>query len=368
MIDFGDHVPEDSLAFDGTRGDWLHNAYALDYHRAAHEVFKEKRGKDFILFARQAAPGSQKYVAAFAGDYLTNFKGMRAALRGGLHFTSSGFSTWSVELGGYSGGRPDRETYIRWVQWSAFSPLMRSHGQTPREPWEYGPDATPIYKRMAWTRENLLPAIYSYALEANRTGVPMMRALPLVYADQSSLQKVDDEYLFGPDLLVAPMLEPGTKRRVILPSGRWVHLWSGKTHQGGQTQQITAPLEEIPVFLREGTLMPVQLAPSLKWGDSMTRGRVEALVVTPPRGKERRQWQIGTTNFAASSVPMSGGFQVTLAQNGPRVLLIYGAKVTRATFVGLDGRVFSSPSSLTRARGHVVLRLPKNIQQLRIWL
>ncbi len=367
MIDFGDWVPEDAHANDGTRGDWLHNAYALDYHRAAHEVFREKRGQDFILFARQAAPGSQKYVAAFAGDYLTNFKGMRAALRAGLNFTSSGFSTWSVELGGYSGGAPDRETYLRWVQWSAFTPLMRSHGQTPREPWEYGPDAVRVYKRMAWTRENLLPAIHSYALEANRSGVPMLRALPLIYPDESRVQNVDDQYLFGPDLLVAPMAQPGTARRVTFPSGRWVHLWSGTAHAGAQTGEIGAPLDEIPVFLREGALVPVEMAPSLKWGDSMTAGRVAALVVTPPQRVERREWQSGEATLEATSAPMAGGFSVTLPKNGPRVLLIYGANVASATFVGRDGRLDVLPLPLQREGGRIVVRVPDDALQVRVF-
>ena len=128
MVDYGDMVPDDAVFHGGQRGDEMHNFYYHDYQRAASEVFREKRGNDFILYARGAAPGTQKWVGQFAGDHASNFDGLKAVVTGALNLCACGYSNWGSDIGGYF-GLPEPAVYMRWVQFGCFSPLMRPHGK-----------------------------------------------------------------------------------------------------------------------------------------------------------------------------------------------------------------------------------------------
>ena len=264
MIDFGDLVPADAVFYDGSRGDAMHNFYAYGYHRTVSQAFRERRGDDFVLFARGGAPGSQAFVENFAGDHPANFAGLKAALLGSMSAATAAFSNYGSDLGGYD-GKGDEEVYLRWVEWSAFSPIMRAHGNQPREPWFYSDAAVDVYKRYAWVRENLVDYIENAAFHAHETGAPIMQALALAYPEEQALAKVDDEYMFGPDLLVAPVHTEGEQRDVVLPGGRWTSLWDGSVLAGSTTQRVPARVDEIPVFLRAGALVPLALAPLCSW-------------------------------------------------------------------------------------------------------
>jgi alpha-glucosidase (family GH31 glycosyl hydrolase) len=288
MADFGDVVPGDAVFYNGKRGVEMHNFYAYFYHQVYAQVFQEARGNDYVLFARAGCAGDQHSICYFAGDHQANFFGMRAALRGGLNAAACGLSNWGADAGGYSGW-PDPEVYIRWTEWAAFCPLMRYHGTTPREPWEFGDDAVAIYKRYAWLRENLLPYIESSAQEAHETGIPLMRPMPLAFPDSPELANCDDQYLFGPDILVAPVLGPGESRTVLLPPGRWTDFWTAESFLGARPHRIATPIDRIGVFLRPGAFVPVELAPSLVPGESMTAGRVKAVLATGPEAGARRR-------------------------------------------------------------------------------
>lgn len=324
MVDFGDLVPEDAQFYDGRGGEAMHNLYAYDYHRVFNQLYRERRRDDFVLFSRGAAPGSQAFVCQFAGDHETNFYGMAAALRGGLNLAASGFPFWGCDIGGYA-GQPDEEIYTRWVQWGAFSPIMRAHGTVPREPWEYSDETVRIYKKYAWVRENLLDYLYSAAVAAHRTGLPMMRPLPLAYPDQQ-LDVRDDEYLLGNDLLVAPVLTSGDTRRVLFPAGRWTSLWNGVTLTGGSEETISAPLDEIPVYLREGAIIPLRLNPQLTLGESLSNGQVSALLLTPPVAPTTAQcWQSAEHRAQCATTPLPDGFTVQLDDfHDTHYLLLYG--------------------------------------------
>lgn len=287
MVDFGDVIPDDAIFHNGKRGVEMHNFYAYYYHQTFSRVFEEARGQDYILFARAGCAGDQHSIGYFAGDHQANFFGMRAALHGGLNAAACGLSNWGADAGGYFGW-PDPEVYIRWTQWATFCPLMRYHGTTPREPWEFGDDAVAIYKRHAWLRENLLPYIMRSVQEANVTGIPLMRPMPMEFPDSPELADCDDQYMFGHDILVAPVLTPGEFREVRLPAGIWTDFWTAKPYDGGKTHRVPTPLERIGVFLRPGALIPVDLAPSLTPGDSMTNGRVKAALATASAAEVRK--------------------------------------------------------------------------------
>ena len=258
MVDFGDRVPEEAIFAGGKHGDEMHNFYSHDYHRTYSTVFREKRGDDFILIGRAAAPGTQKWVAQFGGDHSANFEGLQSVLTGALNLCSCGFSTWGSDLGGFLGW-PEPAVYMRWTQFACFSPLMRCHGRTPREPWNYGDDAITNYKYFAWVRENLLDYIYDAAIHANRTGIPMMRPMALAYPNEPSLAGVQDEYMFGDDLLVAPVLTENNFKTIRLPSGKWTSLWTGEVINGPTNFIGLVPLNIIPVYIGQGAVLPVEL-------------------------------------------------------------------------------------------------------------
>jgi alpha-glucosidase (family GH31 glycosyl hydrolase) len=278
MVDFGDRVPEDAIFYNGKKGAEMHNFYAYDYHRIYAETFSERRGDDFILFGRPAAPGTQKWVAQFSGDLRSNYRGLQGGLYGMLNLCSGGFSTWGSDLGGFRAW-PEPEVYMRWTQFACFSPLMRCHGRTPREPWEYGDKAVANYKHYAWVRENLLDYIYKSAVEAHRTGVPMIRPMAVAFPQQVSLAAINDQYMFGEDLMVCPVVTDDSSRSIVFPAGKWINLWNGNIVAGPCNIRIQTPLDTIPVYLKEGVIIPVQLNQNLRFGESMTNSRVNALIV-----------------------------------------------------------------------------------------
>jgi alpha-glucosidase (family GH31 glycosyl hydrolase) len=291
MVDFGDVVPDDAVFFNGKCGVEMHNFYAHSYHRAYREVFHAARGEDYVLFARSACAGDQASICYFAGDHQANFFGMRGALRGGLNAASCGLSTWGADAGGYTGW-PDPEVYIRWTQWAAFCPLMRFHGTTPREPWEFGDEAVAIYRKYAWLRESLVPYILAAAQKAHDTGLSIMRAMSFTYPQSRLLRGCDDQYMFGDDLLIAPMLGPGNSREVRLPPGVWTDFWTGREFAGNRIVELAMPLERIGVLLRQGAAVPMELPPSLRPGDSMSPGRVRAVLAT--RTPPGQPWRVDT--------------------------------------------------------------------------
>jgi alpha-glucosidase (family GH31 glycosyl hydrolase) len=346
MVDFGDLVPEDALFYDGRRGDEMHNFYAYDYHRLYRQVFAERRGDDQVLFSRSAAPGSQRWLGQFAGDHQPNFVGLTAALRGGLNLSACGFSTWGCDIGGYLGW-PDPETYIRWVEWGCFSPIMRCHGTEPREPWEYGEEAVRVYAFYARLRMNLLPYLTAAALAAHTTGVPMMR-LPQLLDDDPLLADCDDAYLLGRDLLVAPVHAAARERTVRFPRGRWTDFWTGEIIDGSTERVVDAPLDRIPVYLRAGAVVPVQLDETLAWGASLTGSRVGALVATPPA---------------------AGDFTLTLDTLDTPYLLLYGCTVAGVAVDGSALPALTGDAIITRPPGwyrdghRTIVRLPAGLRR-----
>ena len=336
MVDFGDITPDDAVFYDGQRGAEMHNFYYYQYQRTISEVYQEKRGNDFILYARGAAPGAQHWVGQFAGDHPANFDGLQHVLTGALNLCACGYSLWGSDIGGYF-GYPQPAVYMRWFQFGLFSPLMRPHGTAPREPWYFNEAAVTNYKFLAWTRENILNYTYNAAVIAHETGISMMRSMPVSFPQEPALAAVGDQYMFGPDLLVAPVVNEDTFKTISFPSGVWTSLWDGKTVSGPVKHKVSAPLDTIPVYLKPGAVLPVELSGELQFGQSMTNGRVSALIVTPPNGDKTVTLVITPGETAKVTVQSkTGGFGWTL-ENFPETgyLLIYGA--TNASTVRVNG-------------------------------
>jgi alpha-glucosidase (family GH31 glycosyl hydrolase) len=338
MVDFGDLTPDDAVFYDGRHGAQMHNFYYYDYQRTVSEVYQEKRGNDFILYARGAAPGTQRWVGQFAGDHPANFNGLGHVLTGALNLCACGYSLWGSDLGGYF-GYPQPAVYMRWFQFGCFSPLMRPHGTAPRDPWYFSEAAVTNYKFLAWTRENILNYTYNSAVIAHETGIPIMRSMPVSFPQETALAAVGDQYMFGPDLLVAPVVNEDTFKTISFPSGVWTSLWDGKTVSGPVQSKVSAPLDTIPVYLRPGAVMPVQLNQELQFGQSMTNGRVGALVVTPPSGDKTVTLVITPGETAKVTVQSKPGGAGWTLENLPETgyLLVYG--VTDASGVRVNGEV-----------------------------
>ena len=156
----------------------------------------------------------------------------------------------------------DAEVYIRWLQFGVFSSHLRAHGKQPREPWEYGPEATEIARRYLELRYRLLPYIYTQAARSCETGLPMVRPLVLEYQDDPNVAQLDLEYLFGESFLVAPLFTRAHERQVYLPAGRWVDYWRKEVVAGGRWITVEAPLEKLPLWVKAGT--------SSRWGRQWT--------------------------------------------------------------------------------------------------
>jgi len=188
----------------------------------------------------------------------------------------SGIPWWTADIGGFFKGDPDdpeyRELLVRWFEYGAFCPLFRLHGDRlpnasmgadmtggPNEIWSFGEEACSILTSYIFLRERLRPYLHAQAKEASRTGTPVMRPLLLEFPEDEKCWDVDDQFMFGPDLLVAPVLEQHARERsVYLPAGTgWTDAWTGAYEPGGAVVTANAPLERIPLFLRDGARLGI---------------------------------------------------------------------------------------------------------------
>jgi alpha-D-xyloside xylohydrolase len=251
--DFGEGAPPDGVYHDA-EGHEIHNLYPLLYGRAVFEATREARGEG-ILWGRSAWAGSQRYPVHWSGDSLARREDLACVLRSALSFGLSGFPFYSHDIGGFL-GVPDPDVYVRWAQLGLFASHARCHGFPPREPWAYGERAEAIFRRYGELRYRLLPYIYSEAVECVRSSTPMMRALVLDFQDDPTTYAIDDEYLFGRSILVAPILDATESRGVYLPRGAWVDLRSFEKLEGGRWIDVDAPLDVLPMYARAGAIIP----------------------------------------------------------------------------------------------------------------
>jgi alpha-D-xyloside xylohydrolase len=179
---------------------------------------------------------------------------MAATLRAGLSFGLSGFSFWSHDIGGFVNKKPE-DLYRRWTPFGMLSSHTRSHGAPPTEPWEYGENFMNAFRLADNMRYELMPYIYSQAKDCTEKGLPMLRALFIEYPEDKGSWLIDNEYLFGSDMLVAPLFESVTKRDVYLPPGQWIDYQTGKVYSGGW-HNIEAGKIPIIVLVHEGSVIP----------------------------------------------------------------------------------------------------------------
>jgi alpha-D-xyloside xylohydrolase len=262
-VDFGEGAPLTGQYTSGLSGWYEHNLYPLRYNKAVAEVTKEVTGDD-VIWARSAWAGSQRYPLHWGGDAENTDSAMAAQLRGGLSFGLSGFTYWSHDVGGFVQRAP-RDLYRRWMAWGVLTSHTRAHGAPPREPWEYDAALTDDFRRALDLRYALMPYIYAQAKDSSARGFPLVRPLFFEYPNDPGSWNMDDQYMFGSDLLVAPMFENGERRRVYLPPGNWIDYQSGRVYAGTGWHEIPAGLVPVVLLVKDHSVLPhIKVAQSTK--------------------------------------------------------------------------------------------------------
>jgi alpha-D-xyloside xylohydrolase len=259
-VDFGEAAPANGIYASGRTGYYEHNLYPLRYNKAVADITKKTTGEN-IIWARSTWAGSQRYPLHWGGDAESTDQGMSAELRGGLSFGLSGFSFWSHDVGGFT-ARADDSLYLRWLSFGVLTSHSRCHGVAPKEPWEYGDKVMAEFRRIDEMKYKLMPYIYAQAKDCSERGLPMLRALFVEYPDDPGSWLVDNEYLFGSDMLVAPLFEDVPSRNVYLPPGKWIDYQTGKVYSGGWSQIKAGDIPAV-ILVRDGAAIPhIKLAQS----------------------------------------------------------------------------------------------------------
>ncbi|HEX8082998.1 MAG TPA: TIM-barrel domain-containing protein [Solirubrobacteraceae bacterium] len=283
MEDFGEYTPPDARSSDGTPGPAMHNLYPTLYHRTATEQTASV-GRPIANYVRSGFTGTAPYARiVWGGDPTTDwgFDGLASAVKNGLTMGLSGISTWGSDIGGFfslGSRRVTPELFKRWIELGAVSGVMRAKSKgialpEKERPQVETPEVLPIWRRYAKLRTQLLPYLVAADDEYQRTGMPIMRSLALAFPEEAHVAGVEDAFMFGPDVLAAPVLTPGaTSRAVALPGGKWIDLWrSARPREGDGGLELTgasvvdgggdftvrAPIEELPLLVRAGAVLPL---------------------------------------------------------------------------------------------------------------
>jgi alpha-D-xyloside xylohydrolase len=261
------------------------NVYPLFHTAAFYNGMRRDMKERALILARDAYPGAQHNGAIFwSSDISPTWDVLKRQVPTGINFVASGMPYWSTDIGGWQDlpyfHKPERpvlidpsdaraevghyddypELYVRWFEYGAFQPNFRTHGTRPEnEVWSYGKQAEPILEKFLRLRYELMPYIYSLGWHAHETGAPFMRGLFMDFGDDPKVADIGDEYMFGPALLVAPVTDQGmTSREVYLPAGTdWYNFWTNERVHGGQSITVSAPIDQIPLFVRAGSILPL---------------------------------------------------------------------------------------------------------------
>ncbi len=301
--DGGEFVHDEETCFAyGKTGTEIKNLYPVQYEMAYESMLSENQ----VLFSRAGYTGSQKAPMHWAGDQMSSYSELRAVLNAGLSLSLCGVPFWNFDIGGFAGPLPDAELYLRATALAAFVPAMQWHsepadgqfqdimqgdgGTNDRSPWNMAyvtEDGSVLDKAryFANLHMNFLPHIYSEAIKAAKKGSPLMRHLFFNYSTDERAMFCDDEYMIG-DLLVAPVIEQGVmEREIYLPQGRWFDFWSGEEHEGGSSIKMSVPLDVIPLFIRDGGAVALNLNAAMKPGDTIgnrTDGKIVIVYAGDP--------------------------------------------------------------------------------------
>jgi alpha-D-xyloside xylohydrolase len=249
--DFGERIPTDVSYFNGSEPHKMHNYYTFLYNKAVFELLEENFGEgEAVLFARSATAGCQQFPVHWGGDCMSTYSSMADTIRGGLSIALSGFPFWSHDISGFAASAtPD--LYKRWVAFGLLSSHSRLHGSNSyRVPWLFDEEAVDVLRHFVHLKRKLMPYILSTADEAKTKGLPLMRPMVLEFQNDRNCQYLDRQYMFGPDLLVAPILNAESFAEFYLPDGKWQHFLDGRILDGGRWYKEEYNYMSLPLFIR----------------------------------------------------------------------------------------------------------------------
>ncbi len=279
--DFGERIPTDVVYFDGSDSVRMHNYYTYLYNKCVFEVLENYKGRNkAILFARSATVGGQKFPVHWGGDCTADYLSMAESLRGGLSLCMSGFGFWSHDISGFANTAP-HHLFKRWVAFGLLSTHSRLHGDSSyRVPWLFnkegetdGEEACAVTKHFAELKCSLMPYIFEKAVEANKIGVPVMRAMALEFENDKNALCLDTQYMLGESILVSPIFTEKGDADYYLPYGKWTHLLTNEIYDGGKWYSENYDFFSLPLFVRENTILPIgseTTRPDYDYGSGVT--------------------------------------------------------------------------------------------------
>lgn len=277
--DGGEMVYGKELVFaDGSTGSDMRNRYPNDYVQSYYEFAQQNKG---ITFSRSSYKGAQRFPAHWAGDERSTFDAFKQSLMAGINAGYSGVIFWGWDLAGFNGDIPTAELFMRSTAMAAFCPIMQYHAESKgefnqdRTPWNIAErtgnsQVIDVYRFYATVRMNLLPYIYSQSIISCEEKQPLMRALKMMYEEDALASDIYDQYMFGEELLVAPVIEEGMReRKVYLPDGVWTDFWTHKKYEGASTITYLSEVNQIPVFIKKNAVVLLNLNEKNNLGESV---------------------------------------------------------------------------------------------------
>lgn len=256
--DFGERIPTEVVYSDGSDAKKMHNLYSYLYNKCVFELLERKRGEgETVLFSRSATVGGQKFPVHWGGDCWSDYESMEESLRGGLSLCMSGFGFWAHDIGGFE-NTSTADVYKRWVAFGLLSSHSRLHGSSSyRVPWNYDEEAVDVVRHFTRLKAKLMPYIYKTAVNASKTGVPCMRSMVMEFTNDRNCHYLDRQYMFGDNLLVAPIFNEEGRAEYYLPQGIWTNFLTGKEYSGGRWIEEHHDYMSIPLMVRENSVIVV---------------------------------------------------------------------------------------------------------------
>ncbi|RSN09286.1 glycoside hydrolase family 31 [Nonomuraea sp. WAC 01424] len=344
---------------DGRKGDEMHNAYPNSYTGAYNSYVKGKNPNGTI-FSRAGTTGAQSRSIFWAGDQNSSFSAFQEAVRAQLSAGQSGVPYTAWDLAGFTGTFPSAELYLRSAAQATFSPVMQYHSEKAapatseaRTPWNVqartgDTSVVPTFRKFADVRMNLIPYLYTEAKSAATTGAPMMRAMSFAFPGDATAAALDQQYLFGSQLLVAPITTQGaTGKNVYLPAGEWYDLWNGGRFTGPGTKTYNAGLDTIPVYAKPGAIVPLNLNADYQLGGEIGNS------VDTYTNLTFRIYPAGSTSYAYFEDSANATRTITSAENwaGHAVTVTVPALTTTGTLQVAS----TKPASVTGATARSTL-------------
>ncbi len=293
------------------KADEVHNIYGHYWTKSIYDRFRQDFPEKRLFFlARSGYAGTQRYgIVPWSGDISRSWGGLKAQLPAMLNMSLSGIPYMHSDAGGFATGVKSEELYTRWLQFAVFTPILRPHGSTiPSEPVFFNDTTQRIVRHFMKLRYELLPYIYTTAWQTAQTGVPIVRPMLWHHPDDQRFAELFSQYYFGPDLLIAPVYEPGLQTmQVELPNGLWYHFWTGKRHTGGKSVEMQLALESIPVFARGGSIIP--RVPPFNQTDAYSSRKL-FLHAYLPEGNGKLSGQMYEDDGESYAAPKTGAFEL----------------------------------------------------------